>query len=264
MPDYIRVCEQAVRAGGRVLLEKLGCVTVREKGPADLVTDADFASQEVVARTVLDAFPDHAVLGEEEMAGSRRARTGAAYRWIVDPLDGTTNFVHGVPHFSVSLALQHADTLLAGAVFNPVADELFTATHGGGAFLNGRPIHVSTVSSASDALAAIGLPPGVSEDSPDLRALLRALPRFQSMRRTGSAALNLAYVACGRFDAAWSFSTRIWDMAAGVLLVQEAGGEVSGPLGGPVILDEGHFLVAATSALHAQARAMLLATPAGG
>jgi myo-inositol-1(or 4)-monophosphatase len=94
--------------------------------------------------------------------------------------------------------------------------------------------------------------------------MLRALPRFQSMRRTGSAALNLAYVACGRFDAAWSFSTRIWDMAAGVLLVQEAGGEVSGPLGGPVILDEGHFLVAATSALHAQARAMLLATPAGG
>jgi len=249
MPDYITVCEQAARAGGRVLLEKLGGVTVREKAPADLVTEADFASQQVVTRTVLEAFPDHAVLGEEEMGGSQRGRIDAAYRWVVDPLDGTTNFVHGVPHFSVSLALQRADTLLAGAIFNPVADEMFTATLGGGAFLNEQPIHASAVSNMAEALAAIGFPPSAGEDSTDLRAFLRAMPRFQSMRRTGSAALNLAYVACGRFDASWSFSTRIWDMAAGILLIREAGGEVSAPLGGPVILDEGHFLAAATAAL---------------
>ena len=260
MSSYITICEEAARAGGRVLLEKLGRVTVRQKAPADLVTEADFASQEVVSRTILDVFPDHDVLGEEETEDSACSRPAAEYRWIVDPLDGTTNYVHGVPHFSVSVALERRGVLLAGVVFNPVAGELFAATSGGGAFLNGETIRTSGIATMSDALAAIGFPPGVNEESPDLKAFLRTLPLFQAIRRTGSAALNLAYVAAGRFDASWSFSTRVWDMAAGVLLVQEAGGVIAAPEGGQLTLKTGHFLASAGPELHAQIEAVM-ATP---
>lgn len=251
MSCHIKICEDAARAGGRVLLEMLGRVTVREKAPADLVTEADLASQNVISRIILEVFPDHRVLGEEQ-TDANAGKNDAEYCWIVDPLDGTTNFVHGVPHFSVSLALRHQKTLLAGVVFNPIADEMYSATAGGGAFLNGQPIHVSNVSTMSNALAGIGFPPGSNRESADLRAFLRALPVFQAMRRTGSAALNLAYVAAGRFDASWSFSTRIWDMAAGILLVREAGGIVTSPEGGEILSETSHYLAAATPELHAR------------
>lgn len=261
MRCYEKICEQAVRAAGRVLLEKLGRVSVREKAPADLVTEADIQAQEIASRMILEAFPDHAVLGEEETADARPVASDAEYCWILDPLDGTTNFVHGVPHFSVSLALRHRDALLTAAVFHPIADELFTATAGSGASLNGRPIRTSRVTTAAAALAGIGLPPGVDERSADLQAFLRALPQMQSMRRTGSAALNLAYVAAGRFDACWSFSTRVWDMAAGVLLVREAGGITTSPSGAPLNLTRGDFLACATPELHAALLAIFRQSP---
>lgn len=263
MSEYIRVCEEAARAGGAILLEKLGKVQAREKAPADLVTEADLASQQRVTQIVLDAFPDHDVLGEEDVPDHRSDSTpsnsnqpdfpnkaNGNFRWIVDPLDGTTNFVHGVPHFCVSVALQHGQQILVGAVFNPISKECFTASAGRGAFLNGRPIHTSRVSRLSESLCAVGFPPGAQGDTPDLHAFLQALPACQALRRTGSAALNLCFVAAGRFDAAWSFATKIWDMAAGTLLVSEAGGVVTPPDNAGECLESGHFLACSNAELH--------------
>jgi len=251
--DYMRVCEAAVRAGGRVVQDWAGRFDVRKKGPADLVTQADLASQEVVRQTVLAAFPDHCLLGEETEPNQGTADR-AEYRWIVDPLDGTTNYVHGVPHYCVSLALERHGRLLVGAVYDPILGECFTAIDGRGAWLNGQPIHASGVSALSEALAAVGFPPNVQPDAPDLRLFLEMLPRCQAIRRTGSSALNLCYLAAGRFDLYWSYSTRIWDVAAGVLIVREAGGCATSPDGGEFSLEEAHFLAAATPELHARLR----------
>jgi myo-inositol-1(or 4)-monophosphatase len=249
--DYMRVCEAAARAGGQVVQDWAGRFDVRKKGPADLVTQADFASQEIVKKTVLAAFPAHSLLGEEAEP-NQAAPQRTEYRWIVDPLDGTTNYVHGVPHYCISLALERNGRLLVGAVYDPNLDECFTAIDGRGAYLNGQPLRVSGVTALSEALAAVGFPPNVGPDAPDLRLFLEMLPRCQAIRRTGSAALNLCYLAAGRFDLFWSYGTRIWDVAAGVLLVREAGGQVTSPRGGAFALEEAHFLAAATPALHAQ------------
>jgi myo-inositol-1(or 4)-monophosphatase len=257
--DYLRVCERAVRAGAATIQAWAGRAEVREKGPADLVTQADLQSQEVVRRTVLDAFPDHQFMGEEGSAGPNPDRSGCP-RWIVDPLDGTTNFVHGVPHYSVSLALEQNGSLLVGAVYDPNRDECFTAASGGGARLNGRPIRVSQVTDPSQAIGAVGFPPSATADGPDVRMFLAAVGRFQSIRRTGSAALNLCYVAAGRFDAYWSFSTHVWDVAAGVLIVREAGGVVSAVDGGPFRLEDPRFLAAANGTLLARLQALVPAT----
>ena len=257
--DYLRVCESAVRAGGRVVQDWAGRFDVRKKGPADLVTQADLASQEIVRKTVLGAFPDHCLLGEETEPG-QSAADRAEYRWIVDPLDGTTNYVHGVPHYCVSLALERNGRLLVGAVYDPVLDECFTAVDGRGARLNGQPIHASGVSTISEALAAVGLPPNVQPDAPDLRLFLEMLPRCQAIRRTGSSALNLCYLAAGRFDLYWSYSTHVWDVAAGVLIVREAGGCVTSPDGGEFSLEEASFLAAATPELHARLREVAAAS----
>jgi myo-inositol-1(or 4)-monophosphatase len=247
--EFQKVCEKAVHAAGDVLLSKRGLVEAREKGPADLVTEADFASQECVRRVVLSAFPDHCLLGEE---GPRADSPRAEYRWIVDPLDGTTNYVHGIPFFNVSLALERNGELLVGAVYNPVSRECFTAALGGGAYLNGEPIRASRVTELSRAVAAVGLPYTIHRDSPDLLVFLEALFACQSIRRTGSAALNMAYLAAGRFDVFWSYSTKIWDVAAGALIVREAGGTITSTDGGPFRLEEARFLAAANEPLHRQ------------
>jgi myo-inositol-1(or 4)-monophosphatase len=270
--EFLRVCEEAVRAGGRVVQDWAGRFDVRKKGPADLVTQADLASQQTVRETVLGVFPDHLFLGEEaeppcgvgvspaHAAGTAAPQAAASeYRWIVDPLDGTTNYVHGVPHYCVSLGLERKGHLVAGAVYDPVLGECFTAAAGRGARLNGRPIHASAVSALSEALAAVGFPPNVQPDAPDLRLFLEMLPRCQAIRRTGSSALNLCYLAAGRFDLYWSYSTRIWDVAAGVLILREAGGCVTSPNGGEFVLDQAQFLAAGTPELHAQAREVAIA-----
>ncbi len=257
--DYLRVCEEAVRAAAHVVQDWIGRTETREKGPADLVTQADLASQETVRRVVLGAFPNHCLLGEEQEQSELPA-TRSEYRWIVDPLDGTTNFVHGVPHYCVSLALERNGELLVGAVYDPALDECFTAVTGQGARLNGQAIHASGVSKLSEALAAVGFPPNVRRDSPDLLLFLEMLTRCQAIRRTGSAALNLCYLAAGRFDLFWSFSTHIWDVAAGVLIVREAGGCVTSPDGGPFRLEEADFLAAANPELLAQFREIAATT----
>ena len=248
--DYATICEKAVRAGGAVVQDWIGRIHVREKGPADLVTQADFASQEIIRKTVLEAFDDHSLLGEEQNPETPVSSQRSEYRWIADPLDGTTNFVHGVPHYSVSLALERHGELLVGAVYDPMRDECFTATAGQGAYLDGRSIRTSRVRELSGALAAVGFPPMAPRNCPDLLVFLEALQRCQAIRRTGSSALNLCYLAAGRFDVYWSFSAKIWDVAAGVLLVREAGGVVTSPSGGQFLLEEPQFLAAANAPLH--------------
>ena len=237
-------------------MQKLGRVSACEKGPADLVTEADMASQELIRETLLEAFPEHAFLGEEDDEANGEATRQSEYRWIADPLDGTTNYVHGLPHFCVSLALERAGELLVGAVFNPVADECFTAVAGEGAFLNGSPIRTSGVSRLSEALAATGFPTVVRPDSPDLQLFMKSLTRCQAARRTGSCALNLCYLAAGRFDVTWAYSAKIWDVAAGVLIIREAGGVVSAPDGGGFVLEDARLLAAANPALHADLQNM--------
>ena len=259
MPSYIEICEKAVRVGGATVQDWIGRIDVSKKGPADLVTQADLASQEAIRQTVLGAFPEHSLLGEEDQH-AECSQPRSEYRWIADPLDGTTNFVHGVPHYSVSLALERNGELLAGAVFDPVREECFTAVVGEGAYLNGRRLRTSDVGELSESLAVVGLPPRPQPDSPDLRVFLEVVDRCQSVRRTGSAALNLGYLAAGRLDVYWSFSTKIWDVAAGVLLVGEAGGTVTSPDGGPFILEDACFLIAANDSLHAELRQIVART----
>jgi myo-inositol-1(or 4)-monophosphatase len=253
--EYQRVCEKAVRAAGALLVDRIGHVAIREKGPSDLVTEADLASQALVTKTILDSFPDHIILGEED--SPLEARPTGEYRWIVDPLDGTTNYVHQYPFFCVSLALEHRGELLAGAIFDPLRKECFTAAKGHGAWLNGRELHVSPAEDLAHAMLGVGLPYNLQRTSPDLLVFIEAAPLCQSVRRTGSAALNLAYLAAGRLDGFWCFSTKIWDVAAGVLMIREAGGVVTSPIGGDFILEKGQFLAAATRPLHESLAALV-------
>lgn len=252
--DFLATAEEAVRAGGAVLREMFGRAKVREKGPADLVTEADFASQETVRGIVLGAFPDHGFLGEEDHPTACNVTGPSSYRWILDPLDGTTNFVHGVPHFCVSLALETEGFLVVGAVYNPMVEECYLAEAGNGARLNDKAIRTSSVSELSQSLAAVGLPSVVDAESRDLRLFNQAIGVCQAMRRTGSSALNLCYVAAGRFDVAWNYSTKPWDVAAGALIIQEAGGSIESPYGGDFNVDEGHLFSAANDVLMAQLR----------
>jgi len=246
MDSYKRVCEQAARAGGAVLLDWAGRFAVREKGRSDLVTEADLASQEIIQKTLLDAFPGHGFLAEEDAFVESRDR---GLRWIVDPLDGTTNYVHGVPGFVVSIALVQETRVLVGVVYDPSRDECYLASAGGGAFLDDRRLQVSGVQSLSQALVGESFPPGIQRHDAEIKRSIEVLIRCQGTRRTGSTALNLCYVAAGRFDAYWTLSTHPWDVAAGSLLVQEAGGLVSDVNGGPLDLDRPKLVAVSTAAL---------------
>ncbi len=257
MPDTLEVCEAAARAGGAVLLDWVGQFTVREKGPADLVTQADLAAQEAVRNVVLGAFPDHEFIGEEGPAG---ANLHGPHCWIVDPLDGTTNYVHQVPHYCTSVALAEDGIITAGAIYDPVSQECFTARRGGGASLNGRPIFTSKVSLLGQALAAASFSARVDPNSPEIDQFKAALLNCQAVRRTGSAALNMCYVACGRFDCFWAMSTKAWDIAAGWLLIEEAGGVVTDLHGHPLSLDVPHPVASSTPELHQQFQQLMART----
>jgi myo-inositol-1(or 4)-monophosphatase len=221
---YRDVAVQAARAGGEVLQQWSRRFTVREKGPANLVTEADFASQETIVGIIQSRFPDHGFLGEEDLD---RSSEGQPFRWIIDPLDGTGNYVHGFPYFAVSIGLECAGEMLLGVIFDPTRDEMFVAQKGQGAWLNDHPIRPSSVRSLEKAFVVASLPSAVNADHPSVERLLRVLPRAQTVQRTGSAALNLVYVACGRIDAFWSTSLKPWDVAAGFVIVVEAGGAIT-------------------------------------
>jgi myo-inositol-1(or 4)-monophosphatase len=248
MSQYLQVAEQAARASGDILLDFQHRITGREKGPRDLVTEADLASQRSIRKILLTAFPDHDFLGEEDDPQAPPAQ-GREYRWVVDPLDGTLNYVHGLQAYAVSIALEQRGQIVAGVVFDPILKECYTAAQGQGARLNGKPIKSSACQSAGAALVAASFPPLVDRHSLEVTRFLAALEACQGVRRLGSAALNMAYVAAGRLDAYWATSVKIWDIAAGVLLVREAGGVVTHVQGGPLDLAHPELLAASTGPL---------------
>jgi myo-inositol-1(or 4)-monophosphatase len=226
-------CAEAARRGGAVLRQRFGARrTIEFKGGIDLVTDADRASEAALLGFLHHRFPGSAVLAEESGRSGADAAT-APLRWYVDPLDGTTNYAHGVPHFAVTVAVEDREGLSAGATWDPLRDELFTAARGEGARLGQDPIRVSSAAELSQALLVTGFPYDVHRDAEGpLRLFGAYLRRARAVRRFGSAALDLAWIACGRFDGFWEAKLKPWDVAAGILLVREAGGAVADFAGG--------------------------------
>lgn len=257
-PDPRTLRDAAVeiaRGAGAILLEGYGRIHAPErKGRIDLVTDYDRRSEAFVLEEIGRRFPAHAVLAEESGAHS-----GSGTRWIVDPLDGTTNFAHNYPFFGVSIAVETDGALIAGAVFDPVRDEMFAAALGAGATRNDAPIRVSDIARVEDALLVTGFPYDVRERPERSIPLFQAfLTRAQGIRRDGSAALNMAYLACGRFDGFWELDLSPWDMAAGTLLVREAGGTVTRFDGSEFRID-GRQILASNGRLHAEMQEILAA-----
>jgi myo-inositol-1(or 4)-monophosphatase len=244
------IAEDAARRAGAYIREHLGSLTAEDidaKQAADYVTVVDRESESLIIRMIQNTFPDHWFLAEE----SQRDAATDGYRWIIDPLDGTTNFIHGIPVFAVSISLQHAGKIIVGVVFDPMRDELFAATRGGGAFLNGRKISVSTVGPLADTLIATGFP-FKRRDLVDhyLAAFRRILMRVSDLRRPGAASLDLAGVACGRFDGFFEIGLSPWDCAAGGLLIREAGGIITDFGGGNSWLESGN-IIAGSASVHA-------------
>ena len=250
--ELLAVCNLSAQAGAQQLLAWRDRFQAREKSSRDFVTDADLASEKAICEVIKQHFPDHAILGEESAASSAPAAEllSASYCWVIDPLDGTTNYLHQFPRYAVSVGLVASGRLQAGVVIDPLLNETFAASREEGATLNGKPIRVSDTKSVESALVAISFPPDLTHDSPDLQSFLNAAIRCRAVRRTGSAALNLAYVACGRLDAHWAHQIHPWDAAAGVLLIEEAGGTVTASQGGPFDLAEANYFTAATGELH--------------
>jgi len=247
---WLEVCEAAARAGGEELRTRRGAFTSREKGRFDLVTDADDASQDAIQQIIATHFPEHAFVGEEQAI--RPPRESDQLTWVVDPLDGTTNYVHAYPHYAVSVALARGNDVLAGVVYDPVADQCFMAGAGRGAWCDGVRMKTSAITGVSRALVAVSLPAHVTRDSLDLFDFIEAAQVCQGVRRSGSAALNFAHVAAGALDAFWARHIQPWDVAAGVLLVREAGGVVTSRDGGQFDLWNPQFLAAAGEDLHAE------------
>src|SRR5579863_5568525 len=246
--DFLPAMEQIAREAGALLMEFFRQrVKVEYKGEADLVTVADRKSEALIRERLRERWPGFDILGEE----GGLQDTGSDYRWYVDPLDGTTNFAHGFPVFCVSMGLDYKGERIAGVIYDPTRDELFAAQRGGGAFLNQQPIRVSKVGKLSECLVATGFPSHKRHKNPNIFFYHQITLHTHGVRRAGSAALDLCYVACGRLDGFWEFNLNPWDTAAGVLLVAEAGGRVSDFQGGPFQLDSRETL--ATNALVHQA-----------
>lgn len=225
---------------------------VQHKGTVDLVTDADRAAEALIASRLRKAFPDHRLIGEEGArgaSGTGESPGDAPYGWIIDPLDGTTNYAHGFPHFCVSIGLEHAGAFFLGVAFDPMRDELFVAERGGGATCNGVPLHVSRTNELIGTILTTGFSYDLSR-RPDQAAVWRSfLTRVQAIRQTGSAALNLCYVAAGRIDGYWEQTVQPWDTAAGALMVLEAGGKITDYAGSPY-RPYGREIVASNGAIH--------------
>ena len=251
VPKHLEIAARAagiaIEAGALVRGYFERGVATEYKGDVDLVTEADRASEKLITERLSAAFPNHGIYGEEGV----RQRIDSENRWYVDPLDGTTNFAHGFPVFCVSLGLEHrpaglaADDdgeLIAGIVYDPTRDELFVAEKGQGAWLNGRRVHVSGTRLLAEALLATGFPSRKRHANPNIHFYQEFTLRSHGVRRAGSAALDLAYTACGRFDAFWEFNLNPWDTAAGALLVREAGGTITRFDGQPFRLDSREIL----------------------
>ena len=244
----VNVMIKAARKAARGLLKDFGEVEnlqVSSKGPGDFVTKADTKAEQLIRDDLTEARPNYGWLGEEseEVKGADPTR-----RWIVDPLDGTTNFLHGIPHWAVSIALEHKGEIVAAVIYDPCKDEMFVAEKGAGAYLNDRRLRVSGRREMIEMLFGTGIPFGGNEDPPrSLREFANLAPRTAGIRRMGAAALDLAYVAAGRLDGFWERGLHPWDMAAGILIVREAGGFVGPFDAGADILASGGIVAANTA-----------------
>ncbi|PAV47957.1 inositol monophosphatase [Pseudomonas sp. HAR-UPW-AIA-41] len=256
MQPMLNIALRAARSAGELIfrsIERLDAISVNEKDAKDYVTEVDRAAEQTIIAALRKAYPNHGIYGEESGLSEGQGE-GKDYLWIIDPLDGTTNFVRGVPHFAVSIACKYRGRLEHAVILDPVRQEEFTASRGGGAAMNGRRIRVSNRKSLEGALLGTGFP---FRDS-QLDNLDNYLGMFRSLvgetagiRRAGAASLDLAYVAAGRFDAFWEFGLSEWDMAAGALLIQEAGGLVSDFTGGHEFLEKGHIVAGNTKCFKA-------------
>lgn len=256
---YTAVAINAAAKAGEWIKSKLG--TVKELStkysPQDLVTEVDKGAEQMIRKLILTHFPDHAILGEEGVEPGPQASSRALeesieeeYLWIIDPVDGTTNYVHGYPFYAVSIALAHKGEVIVGVIYDPSRDELFVAEKGKGAYVHGNPTHVSTENTLATSLLATGFPADHNFAFPiNMAGLQHLAPNVRNIRSGGSAALHMAYVATGRISGYWEIGLNSWDLAAGVLLVNESGGTVTDTLGRPYDLSVRH-IVASNGHIH--------------
>ena len=246
MKSFVEIAAEIARESGAVISEfarrRIG---FELKGTYDLVTEADRASEQLIVERLHQQFPTHTIVAEEGGGNDGSSE----YCWYVDPLDGTTNFAHGFPVYNVSLGLERCGEIVAGVIYDPTRDEMFQAELGSGAFLNGEPIHVTPTARIDDSLSATGFPSRKRHQSVNIHFYYQLAMMSHGVRRAGAAALDLAYVACGRLDFFWEFALKPWDVAAGSLLVREAGGLCTDMLGAPLDLRGAHIL-ADNNALH--------------
>lgn len=260
MQDMLAVGTNAARKAGALLREQVGGVRqIDYKGEINLVTEMDRRSEQIIVETISGAFPDHAVVAEEET----NIRNGSAYTWIVDPLDGTTNYAHGYPNFAVSIGLEHDGAIIIGVVYDPLRDELFTAVRGKGAFLNGKQIRVSAHDRLIRSLLATGFPyDRATHPENNLDYFAALLMASQEIRRSGSASLDLCSVAAGRLDGYWELKLHPWDVAGGSLIVREAGGMVSDFTGSGFSIHDKEIL-ASNGLIHGQVLDILRSVKTG-
>lgn len=264
MPEFVEAAIEIAREAGAILQEialrreAQDQKTFELKGDFDLVTEADKASEQRIVQRLRERFPDHSIVAEE----GGGADLGSPYRWYVDPLDGTTNFAHAFPVYNVTLGLEKDGVPIAGVVFDPTRNEMFSASRGGGAFLNGRRIAVTPTARIEDSLVATGFPSRKRHQNVNVHFYYQLAMLSHGVRRAGAAAIDLAYVACGRIDAFWEFGLNPWDMAAGILLIEEAGGKIS-TMRGDVHHLRSPDLLASNAALHAPILALFQEVFAG-
>jgi myo-inositol-1(or 4)-monophosphatase len=264
MNEYTKYLHEAVAAAhiaGRYQRSRFASLlNIEMKGDKDLVTEVDKESERLIVNHILSCFPDHTIIAEE----GNYPVSDSPFRWIIDPVDGTTNYAHGFPWFCSSIGLQQNGELVAGVVYNPVYDELFTATKGGGAYLNGRPLSVSKNSPLKNTLLGTGFPYDCATDpANNFASFISFQKQARGIRRAGAAALDLAAVAAGRLDGYWELKLKAWDMAAGILLVREAGGTVTTFDGSPhdTFSDR---IVASNGLIHMEMITMLASVAAAG
>ena len=218
---------QIAREAGNLLVQRLGVAKITTKGDINLVTEADIAAENLIIERIRSHYPQHGILAEESGEAVLVSGKRSEWKWIVDPLDGTTNYAHSYPCFAVSIGLEHAGELVIGVVYDPMRDEMFAAERGQGATLNDRRIRVSSVEELSASMLCTGFPYNVRERPDFAKEFVKFTMEAQAVRRDGSAALDLAYVACGRFDGFWEDGLSPWDIAAGAVLIQEARGKIT-------------------------------------
>ncbi len=242
MQPTLNIAFNAARKASKIILNKydrLHTVTITEKGPNDFVTEVDLASEQAIIETLKEAYPDHSIIAEE----SGLTEGDPNQQWIIDPLDGTTNFIHGLPHFCISMAFKQDGKLEHGLIYDPIRQELFTASRGKGTYLNDKRVRVSACNHLSQALIGTGFPFKQKQQFDHYMQTFSAIfLQTSGIRRGGSAALDLAYVAAGRLDGFWELSLQPWDIAAGVLMIQEAGGLIGDLHGENTFMDNGNII----------------------